>query len=144
MLENRYKCYCENYQDIENYDKAKADNFNGWSCHHRLETHTSDGERRIIDITQKELIALDMYWHRPAEELIFLRHSEHNKLHKEGKPTWTKGCKLSEEHRRKISDAMKWHLTSEDTKRKISEANKGKHSNKGMHWELVDGKRVYY
>lgn len=46
---SNYKRYCKNYQDIENYEKAKADNFKGWVPHHRLETHNSDGERRLVD-----------------------------------------------------------------------------------------------
>lgn len=43
-----YKQYCKEPEKIENYQKAKKDNFKGWECHHRLETHTSDGERRLI------------------------------------------------------------------------------------------------
>jgi len=35
------------------------------------------------------------------------------------------------------------HITQEQ-KDKISMANKGKSSNKGYHWKLVNGKRVYY
>ena len=73
-----YKQYCKDYKNIENYEKAKKDNFKGWECHHRLETHTPDGKRRDVDISQKELIALGMYYNRPASELIFLPASEHN------------------------------------------------------------------
>lgn len=86
------KCerYCKDYENIENYEAAKKDNFKGWDCHHRLETHTSDGKRRDVDITQAELKALGIYWHRPASELIFLTKSEHTNLHKKGN-TATKG-----------------------------------------------------
>lgn len=42
-----------------------------------------------------------------------------------GKPSWNKGKHLSEEH-----------------KKSISKANKGK--NKCKHWKIVNGKRVYY
>jgi len=70
---------------IENYEKAKADNFIGWVRHHRLETHNSDGKRRLVDLTVNELKALDMYYDRPPEELIWLRSSEHTKLHSKGK-----------------------------------------------------------
>lgn len=66
-----FERYCKDYKNIENYQKAKADNFVGWDCHHRLETHNSDGERRLVDITTVELQALDMYYNRPASELIF-------------------------------------------------------------------------
>ena len=154
-MKHTFERYCKNYQDIENYEKALADNFKGWHCHHRLETHNSDGERRDVDITQKKLIALGMYYHRPASELIFLPRSEHEAFRK-GKPrsaetrnklsTANKGEKnpmygkhLSEEHKKQISAANKgntyakgkpaWNKgkkTSEETRKKISESNKGK------------------
>ena len=28
------KHFCKNPENIENYEKAKADNFKGWHCHH--------------------------------------------------------------------------------------------------------------
>jgi hypothetical protein len=34
-----------------------------------------------VNITVEELKALDMYYNRPAEELIWLRNKEHSKLH---------------------------------------------------------------
>lgn len=61
-----FERYCKDYENIENYQKAKADNFKGWCCHHNLETHNSDGKRRDVDITASELKALDMYYNRPA------------------------------------------------------------------------------
>lgn len=163
---------CSDIENVENYEKAKADNFKGWICHHRLETHTSDGERRLVDISPDELIALDVYYHRPAEELIFMPIGEHSTLHNKGKHH-------SEEHNRKIAESNKgkhsmshseeWNRKigeagkgrpgpwkgkhfSEETKRKMSEShknkipwNKGKPgTNKGKHWKLVEGKRVYY
>ena len=147
-----YKQYCKDYEKIENYEKAKAENFKGWHCHHRLETHTSDGERRLVDITQKELKALNMYYHRPAEELVFLPESEHNAYQK-GKPKSAetrkklKGNKnalghcVSEEAKNKIAEAMKGEKNpnygkrySEEHKKKLSEAHKGNTNTKGMHW----------
>ena len=76
--------YCKRGQDnrIENYQNAKAEGFKDWVRHHRLETHNSDGVKRVVDITVEELIALDMYYNRPAEELIYMRNAEHTKLHK--------------------------------------------------------------
>ena len=113
-----YKQYCKEPEKIENYEKAKADNFKGWECHHRLETHTSDGERRLVDISHNELKALGMYYNRPAEELIFLTTREHSSFRK-GKPR-------SEETKKKIGAAKKGHPVSEETKKKMSEGNKGK------------------
>lgn len=52
------KYCCEDISKIENYELAKRDNFSGWVIHHRLETHTSDGERRKVDIGKEELKAL--------------------------------------------------------------------------------------
>ena len=138
------KYYCKNPENIENYGKAAADNFIGWDCHHRLETHNSDGELRLVYITRKELKALDMYYDRPSSELIFMTRSEHQFLHHKGKH-------LSEEHKKKISETEKGKKLSEETKMKMSEAKKGKHfseehknkireamkgntATKGMHW----------
>lgn len=82
--------------------------------------------RRESIYSRNDLIAIDEYYNRPAIELIFLTQSAHNKVHKTG-------VHHSEETRKKISEAEKGernynfgkHL-SEDTRRKISEAEKGK------------------
>src|SRR5574344_1831623 len=79
------KYFCMNLEEVENYNLAKADNFVNWDIHHRLETHNSDGERRLVDITHKELMKLGMYYNRPASELIFMKHGEHISLHLKGK-----------------------------------------------------------
>lgn len=97
--------YCNNVEKIENYELAKKDDFKGWACHHRLETHTSEGERRLVDISREELKALGMYYHRPSEELIYLTKSEHQKLHHTGRPGPNRGKYFSEDHKRKISEA---------------------------------------
>lgn len=79
-MKHNFEKFCKDYENIENYKKAKADNFKGWHCHHRLETHNSDDERRPIDITVAELKALGMYYNRPASELIFLTSREHKSI----------------------------------------------------------------
>lgn len=100
-----FKQYCAHPEDIENYELAKADNFLGWDVHHRLETHNSDGVRRLVDLTMDELIALGMYYARPPEELIFIRHKDHISLHKKGRKQ--RGHPCSVESRAKISAAQK-------------------------------------
>lgn len=75
-------CIPEEWEQIENYQLAKKDNFDGWCIHHRLETHNSDGQRRLINLSREELKALDMYYNRPANELVFLTNSEHTSLHR--------------------------------------------------------------
>lgn len=74
-------CIPEQIEEVENYELAKKDNFQGWCIHHRLETHNSDGEKRLVNLSREELIALDMYYNRPASELVFLTKSEHIILH---------------------------------------------------------------
>ena len=118
-MKHNFKYYCKDYKNIENYEKAKADNFKGWCIHHRLQTWTSEGERRAVDITAAELQALGMYWNRPPEELIFLTESEHTTLH-------NKGHKHSEETKKKLSKPK-----SAEHKKKLSEAKKGKYLGKG-------------
>ena len=83
----------------------------------------------------EELKALGMYYNRPAEELIFMKHSEHSKLHSEGEHNPMYGNKHSEEARNKMSDSWNYykHFT-EETKNKMSEAHKGNTATKGMHW----------
>lgn len=162
------KCFCRNPELIENYDKAIADTTQIWICHHRLETHTSDGERRLIDLTREELKALDIYYNRPPEELIFLTRGEHNYLHHkgmshseeakrkmserakgkyDGKNNPMYGKHHSEEARRKISETHKGKTPwkgkhhSEETKRKISEANKGKHPSEEARKKMSEARK---
>lgn len=104
------KLYCkkEDLPLVENYEQALNDPINMWDCHHRLETHWSNGEPRTVEISQKELKALDMYYNRPPEELIFLPKSEHLRLHctfKVGKKI--KGHSISDETKEKISQSLK-------------------------------------
>ena len=138
-----FQNYCKDYENIENYDKAQVDNFKGWECHHRLETHTSDGERRLVNIAVAELKALGMYYNRPASELIFLPTSEHRLLHNEGEKHPMYGKHHSEETKKKLREARKGkHLGkdnpfygkhhSEEAKKKLSEINKVKM--KGRRW----------
>ena len=122
-----FEKYCTEPENIENYEAAKKNNFKGWNCHHRLETHNSDGERRLVDITVDELKALDVYYNRPASELVFLTSSEHIILHQKGKHP-------SEETRKKLRETMKGKPVSEETRKKLREAAKGNTNTKGMHW----------
>lgn len=147
----RLKLYCcEDPSLIENYDKAKADNFVGWDLHHRLETHFSDGSPRLPSshLLMKELVTLDMYYNRPASELIFMTKSSHWKLHSTGKPKSEATCQLlrnarlgkrhSEESKLKMSiskTGISHGPHTEETKRKISKSHMGKNKwSKGRHW----------
>ena len=144
-----WKSYCSEPLDkIEHYEEALADNFVGWCMHHRREIQ-QDGTR----VSRQELKDKDLYFHRPASELVFMRREDHISLHHKGKV-------ISAETRRKLSEALSGennplfgkHL-SEDTRQKMSVNNgrfwKGKHlseetrqkmsashkgKNLGVHW----------
>ena len=151
-MKHSFEKFCKDYENIENYGKAKADDFKNWEVHHRLETHNSDGERRDVNIPRKELIALGTYYNRPANELIFLTRSEHNTLHHKGKNHHYYKKPMSEEQKIKISKAMKGEKNpfygkrhSEESKQKMREAHKGykrsaeaikktAEANRGKHW----------
>lgn len=100
---------CKDYKSIENYDKAINDS-KRYVVHHRLETHTSDGHKRLVDLSKAELIALDMYYNRPADELIFIEYGEHTRLHCKGKQgrnsSWLKGKHVPNEIKNTTSKSM--------------------------------------
>lgn len=102
----KLKCR-EDIELIQNYDKAISDDTQIWDCHHRLG----------IVIPKKKLLEMDLYYHRPALELIFIPKIEHRILH---------GLNRREETRKKQSESMKGKPKSEATKRKLSESLKGR------------------
>jgi hypothetical protein len=118
--EDKLECYCSDTENVENYELAKVDDFIGWDVHHRLETHNSDGERRPVDLSRAELIALGTYYDRPASELIFLKHGDHISLHKNGKP-------MSAETRAKLSTSHRGKHFSDETRAKMRASHLGKH-----------------
>ena len=150
-----FKRYCKDYQNIENYEAAKKDNFIGWECHHRLETHNSDGERRLVDITADELKALDMYYDRPSEELIFLTKSGHASLRKLSSETRKRlsdinkgrnnpfyGKHHTKENKKRISAASKGRRHTEEARKKMSDAAKGKPKTKEHKKKIAEAARI--
>ena len=127
---------------IENYDKAVADKTQIWHCHHRLECVCG------WDTSPDELKSQGMYYNRPASELIFLTQAEHNRTHKVGRARTEEtrnkiretllGSRFSAERRHNLSLAQRKarldpevrkhysHPHTEETKRKIAEANKNR------------------
>ena len=58
-----YEQYCPGrYKEIENFDKAKAEDFKGWFCYHKLS-----------DTMDPEYVKANLYYNRPPEELVYLR-----------------------------------------------------------------------
>lgn len=136
MVEYSVFC-CESTSKIENYELAKADNFKGWLIHHRFETHDFEGvwQKRKIHYPASMLKSLDLYYNRPAEELIFMTRSEHMKLHNttsygiskrphgKGRIPWNKGKKGVQ---------VAWNkgrkgVYSEETLKKMSESARFRH-----------------
>ena len=104
------KAYCnEDISKIENYDKAINDKTQKWHCHHRLEVTKSF-------ICSKEILKeLDMYYHRPSSELIFLTVKEHRKIHSSTYHFSERMRKMSKDNWKKI-----------DFRNKVLNARKGK------------------
>ena len=74
------KCYCsEDISLIENYQQAIADEEKMWDIHHRSEC---DENGRTL-FTKKQLIEMNLYFKRPASELVFVTRSMHKKMHRE-------------------------------------------------------------
>ena len=74
---NKERYCCESLEEVENYELAKANNFEGWDLHHRLEIN----EHGKVRFTMKQLKKLDLYYNRPASELIWLTRKEHRRMH---------------------------------------------------------------
>ena len=89
ISERSAKLYCsDDISLIENYHQAIADKEKMWDIHHRREC---DDEGRTL-FTKKQLIEINLYYKRPASELIFVTKSMHKKIHRE---MCSKGGKIS-------------------------------------------------
>ena len=141
------ECYCRHPELIENYELAVADKTQIWEVHHRLESC----------FTQKFLKEMNLYYDVEPEALIFLTKAEHNKIDSACKRNGEthKGKKLSEEHKRKLSEALSKKVlcvetgeifeSTMDAKRKtgISHSNISMACNgirktaSGYHWRYV-------
>ena len=73
------KYCCEDISLIENYQEAVSDQKRMWDIHHRREC---DDEGKTL-FTHKQLKEMNLYYNRPASELIFVTRSMHWKLHRE-------------------------------------------------------------
>ncbi len=167
MINKRKKsCFCkDDISLIENYEKALNDSENIYDIHHRLEID--------LNVSRQYLIDHDLYYNRPASELIFLTHSEHQKLHKkevhhsveirQKMSEAHKGKKLSNEHCDHIKGGISKYYEDHDgywknkklsneTKQKMSDSHKGKcpqnlkaiHEYQKLYGSPVKGKhRVY-
>lgn len=74
-IRNVQKYCCDDISLIENYTIA-LNSTKRYDCHHRLETD--------LNVSMDELINKNLYFNRPASELIFLSAGEHIKIHTVG------------------------------------------------------------
>lgn len=109
--------YCKELEKVENYDIALIDETEMWEIHHRLELTLNGEYAHSIE----ELKRLDMYYNRPYFELIFLKQSEHKKLHLQ--------LRDRTETNIKISNKLKGHNVSQETKDKITKRFEELHLN---------------
>lgn len=109
-----HELFCpEHYEEIENYQLAKADNFEGWVCHHR------NGE----EFSEEWLRKNNMYFNRTdPHEFKFVTKEEHRKIHAA----------------RYASYGFKNKKHTDDTKLKMSASSKGHHRNKGKPSSMRD------
>lgn len=124
-MKHNFQRFCPTrYTEIENYELALADNFEGWDCHH------IKGE----EYSKRWLLEHDMYYNRtdPAE-FRFIRHEEHSTFHNKGERNH---CKLNGSNRKGV-------VLSESTKHLISINNGNNHpevkaklkKNVELYWE---------
>lgn len=124
-----YKKYCpEHYEEIKNYELAKADNFVGWVCHH------INGEEFPTEWLKKN----NMYYNRTdPHEFVFLRTEEHTRIHRKGKEAWNRGIVtkpyIYKTNIRRTTE-MKEHLSNK-VKSKMKDLVEAYHKdNKGLSW----------
>lgn len=129
--------YCRDpIEMIKGYEEAISSP-EVYDCHHVLEL-TLDGQ---FAHHPEELERIGMYWNRPAYELEFLKHTEHQMMHMKANPPM-RGRSHSYVTKSKISTSLKGHIAwnkgipcSEVSKRKQSETKKKLHRvpwNKGI------------
>ena len=137
---------------ISRSNRAKARKYfglsenDGYDLHHKDPNWLENDPERYIQ------------WN--PEDLIVLTHAEHTILHnsiRDYSLTDRSDIHWSEESKKRQSEArtgkgnpMYGRHHSDETKKKMSEAQKkrvfpkGGHTNKGQHWKLVNGKRIYF
>lgn len=99
----RAERYCsESIENIENYREA-VQSEKPYDCHHRNEI--------ALQMRRGDLIKNNLYYNRPAAELLFIERIEHIKLHNIGKT-------LSEDTRKKLAATKtKYHIDEEELRR---------------------------
>lgn len=129
----RVRKYCkENISLIENYDDA-INSTELYDCHHKLEIE--------LNVSKQYLINNNLYFNRPANELQFLTHAEHAKLH--SKSEYYKHARShinfkeifnTTEYKDKMSIKMKEVCSRAEVKERKREFMLGKKQTKDHKW----------
>lgn len=105
---------CKEFEQVENYDKAINDKEHLWILHHKDEIRELPSG--MVALRSAEYLKLwGLYYHRPADELIFLRNDVHSALHADYLTDESKfmmgsanrGKRFTKEHRDNISISNK-------------------------------------
>lgn len=121
MIAKNVNMYCnEDISHIENYAIAIADD-TVWEVHHRFETHDADGKILSSQISSEELKKQNLYYDRPASELIFLSEKNHKHLHMLGNK-YAEGKNLGNQY-------AKGNVLSEETRKQMGKSRLGNANN---------------
>ena len=120
ISESQARKYCgEDISLIENYAEAVSSS-EKWEIHHRLEIQ---GKFRN---SKRLLIKCGMYWKVPAWQLVFMKESEHRKMHRTGGGFTDDARRRMSERRRGRIPWNKGIRRTPEEKSKMSEARRGK------------------
>ena len=126
----KLKRMCKTYWLIENYQEAVDDTTQLWVIHHRREVQ--DG---FCIWKREELVKIGQYYHLEPNELIFMKKSEHVTLHNNAiDPKTKKPCCYRDVDRTGEKNPMYGKHLSEETKRKLSDALKGHNFQRNEQW----------
>ena len=70
--------------------------------------------------------------------------NNNNPITRKNKSDCRIGIPKSDEHRKKLSLSKIGKHPSQETREKMSISHRGNKSTSGMHWKIIQGKRVYY
>ena len=72
------------------------------------------------------------------------KENNNNPITRKNKSDCRIGIPKSDEHRKKLSLSKIGKHPSQETREKMSISHRGNKSSRGMHWKIINNKRVYY
>lgn len=129
MISKKTKSFCcEDISLIENYDIAlKSDEL--YVCHHK--------NGILLNKSKQELIDLNLYYNRPANELILLTNSEHSRIHGLNMNDYNKEIRKKSNIGQKLSTEF-CKNRSELSKKMWQNEHYHNPTSTGKHWKLSD------